>query len=177
MHINHKSAAALLVGATILLPVLASALSSDVAVSVTASGTLDQEEDLSLDQDSLGSITDLTPIGAAQVESSAEARAFEATLLRADKNLRSIDLSGDKVVVSYNERGYFLGIMPVIMPVTVTVEANGKISLEYPWYYFLIREDKERLESALTSTTTARSLGARAMIAANIVQTLIATNP
>lgn len=133
---------------------------------------------LTLTQDDLSTLGSTTATTAGQVTSVNDLTAFEATSLRADPNVRSISLSQSSVQVSYDEQGQLFGFLPVVMPVTANVDPAGNVTVNYPWYGFLVSANKNALETALnagvqtnisTQGLTVLTPSQEAAIAANII--------
>ncbi len=66
-------------------------------------------------------------------------------LISEDTKVSSVELSGDKVAISYQEPAKLFGFIQITIPVTVAVTASGATSIQYPWYSFLLSSDRASL--------------------------------
>ena len=73
--------------------------------------------------------------------------AYAAEVLAQDANAVAVDVSGEAMVVAYRQRAKLLAFIPITMTVTSSVAADGKVSLSYPWYSFLVSKDYGKLKS------------------------------
>lgn len=77
--------------------------------------------------------------------SSSPARTHAAVLLRSDANVSAIALSPARVMLRYREPAKLFGFIRVQLPVEVSVTADGKTSVTYPWYSFLYATNETSL--------------------------------
>lgn len=94
-------------------------------------------------------------VDAEQVTTDADLRSFVVSQIRSDENFMSADIGDEEVVVSYRQPARFLGILPMMMPVRVTVDAGGDVDIDYPWYSFLSLTNRADLEAAIESEVAA----------------------
>ncbi len=127
----------------------------DADVSVNEGSSVSTEEmvvtreDLSLEQ---SSNVEVSLDGVATEE---DLRIYALSAVRADENVNSISFGGDEITVSYKTGGHFIGIIPMDMSVDVRVNQEGEVSLDYPWYGFLVVKDDADLEASLQAEVDA----------------------
>ncbi|MDB5254374.1 MAG: hypothetical protein JWL80_440 [Parcubacteria group bacterium] len=106
-------------------------------------------------------------------------KVYAAGNFQSDANLQNMEFSGNKVVVGYNERGRFLGLIPVTMNVKTEVDGQGNVTTHYPWYNFLVSNDRAELEASLktrisnilsarTDSSASLTIGEQARVAAEV---------
>jgi len=90
---------------------------------------------------------------AADVTTEDSLRAYAESTLRANESIDAVEMDGEGMVVRYRQPARFLGFIPGHMPVTVNVTNDGAVSVDYPWYAFLMTTDTDRadFESRLAS--------------------------
>ncbi len=87
------------------------------------------------------------------VTSSTQFEAYARSIMTSDENLTKVETSADEVSVWYKENGEFLGFIPVTVSTRTTVEADGTVEVDRPWYNFLTRtSDSASLKADLEST-------------------------
>jgi hypothetical protein len=124
-------------------------VTTDTGVSFDRSNTIDKEG-VSIEHRNIAS-----------VKNTEDLKLYAAANFQSDENLQNMEFAGDKVVVGYNERGRFLGFIPVTLNVKTEVDANGNVTTHYPWYNFLVSNDRAELEASL-KTRISNILSARA---------------
>lgn len=101
---------------------------------------------------------------ASQVSTEDDLRAFALSSMRSDEDLNSISFESDTVTVVYNDEGRFIGFIPVTLTVKVSVDQNGDVTIDYPWYGFLVAKDKAdidaRVRAAIDGAASVRASGA-----------------
>ncbi|MHB0865605.1 MAG: hypothetical protein ACYC1Y_01760 [Minisyncoccota bacterium] len=86
-----------------------------------------------------------TQTTSADASSSESLQTHAKTVVSGDARVSSVELSSDKVALSYEEPAKLFGFIQVTIPVTVAVTADGTTSIEYPWYGFLLSSDRTSL--------------------------------
>ena len=66
-------------------------------------------------------------------------------LANEDARVSSVTLSSQNVAVTYHEPARLFGFVSISVPVTVSVDANGAVRVNYPWYSFLFSTDQPGL--------------------------------
>lgn len=101
----------------------------------------------SLDNGTVYSIDDV-----AGVQSSAGLESYAATSVRDDERLESVSLEDNMLSVRYKTDAKLFGFIPASMHVDAVVDANGAVTVRYPWYAFLMSsfESRTELEARLT---------------------------
>lgn len=87
---------------------------------------------------------------AAVVETSEDLRAYVAGVIDADARIERTDLSSEAVTVVYQQPGRLFGFVPVSMTVTVTVDSSGDVTVDYPWYGFMVATEQSRAVAEAT---------------------------
>lgn len=82
-------------------------------------------------------------IAATSVMSRDDLSAFATASLKRDANMVSIESSQDEVSVEYREPARFLGFIPMTITSEATVESDGTVEVDRPWYRFLIALDRD----------------------------------
>lgn len=99
-------------------------------------------------------------MAAGEVSSEADLETFAAASINSDANLQGMEFSDEEIAVSYKQPGKILGFIPVLVTVEASLDAEGNIDLDYPWYQFIVVTDRAELESELQSEVGARAAGA-----------------
>lgn len=77
-------------------------------------------------------------VSSGSVQTDTDLSAFIQGQMTADTNVQEVQASSDGVQVTYKVPGKFLGFIPVQIDTTATVHADGSVSIDYPWYGFLV---------------------------------------
>lgn len=93
------------------------------------------------------SVTDAT-----DVHTPAALEAYAGASMKDDNRLTSVSLDAGNLTVTYKTDAKFLGFIPASVTVTATVDADGAVTVKYPWYAFLMStyENRTELEARLT---------------------------
>jgi len=113
------------------------------------SASLHQKDVVKTDpQDEILRVTD-----AAEVGSNRSLKAYATSLMRADARLDSVEIADKKMDVRYRQPARLLGFIPASLVLTVQVDEQGAIKIDYPWYAFLMKTDRNEkdLETVLAS--------------------------
>jgi hypothetical protein len=100
-----------------------------------------------------------TTIDTALVTTTDDLRAYAVATVREDRYIASLRLSGDAITVRYHKPGHLLGVLPLAVPTTATVRANGSVSFTEPWYGAVTFAERDRMKSALEVRTHALLTG------------------
>jgi hypothetical protein len=104
-----------------------------------------------------------TPV-AGDVNSDGELSSFIGAQIRGDKNVDQIQATPDTVAVTYREHAKLFGLIPVVVDTTAIVNADGTITVSYPWYGFLLSTNndlkakvQDRVQTALNAHASANA--------------------
>jgi hypothetical protein len=97
----------------------------------------------------------------ASVQSSSDLSGYVAARLQDDSNISQIQASGSNVAVTYTEPAKVLGIFPVNVEATATVNNDGVVAISYPWYAFIFSTNTSDLQDKIQTSVSA-DLGANA---------------
>jgi hypothetical protein len=129
--------------------------SGDSSVSVDANGALDIVPILITRADVDTNAVESTSVSAANVKSDADLKGFVAAEIKGDKNVSQVETSAENVAVTYNQHAKLFGFIPVKVKATAVVDANGDVSVSYPWWTVLAATDKAALEAELQAKVDA----------------------
>lgn len=157
---------------------------ASTGVSVTANGSANEGSDSSAMSAGLGVNADVSgdtraPImvtradvegntvtsasaDASTVLNDADLSDFIAAQIKADGNVNSIQSTQDSVAMSYRVPAKFLGFIPMNVDATAVVNADGTVSVTYPWYSFLLATNGDlnaRINGAVQNVLGARANG------------------
>lgn len=136
------------------------AVDASLEVGASATSTEDGEEadagssfSFSIERDAMDPNTDYAVTDADLVRSEASLESYASATVRADERLESLMVEDGRMDMTYRKDAKFLWFIPTSMHARVTVDANGEVSVRYPWYSFLMKVDESRadLEARLTS--------------------------
>jgi hypothetical protein len=82
----------------------------------------------------VGSASRVAPLS---VRTDADLQAYVKGEIEADSGMQAVEIS-DSVSVDYAQRAKLFGFIPVTVTVTTEVDTDGKVSVRYPWYGFLL---------------------------------------
>lgn len=66
-----------------------------------------------------------------------------------DKDVSKIEVQEDRILLAYRQPAKFLGFIPVSVIANVKVDAQGNVSVDYPWYTILSVKDDAKLKEEL----------------------------
>ncbi len=115
----------------------------------TSSDSTDTDSDTGLTGSVSAVIDPLTVRTDADLETYAEAT------VSSDERVQDVNVSDDEVSIEYDERAHLFGIFPILVTATATVDAQGNVSVRYPWYRFLMSTEHEALEASATAEVRA----------------------
>lgn len=87
---------------------------------------------------------------------------FIAAQIKGDTNVDAIQSTSDSVAVTYKVPAKLLGFIPMNVAATAVVNADGSVTVNYPWYGFLLSTDgnlNARVEGAVQSVLGANANG------------------
>lgn len=85
------------------------------------------------------------------VSNRGELRSFLNHILKNDAHIENVHVSSTTIETHYNMPAKFLWAIPTNISADVTVNANGSVTVTYPWYAFLFAKNGE-IENTLTQT-------------------------
>ena len=87
------------------------------------------------------------------VRTAASLESYAGFSVENDERLQAATLEDNQLTMKYRTDAAFLGFIPSRMTVTATTDVDGMVSVNYPWYSFLMRvnESRTELETRLTS--------------------------
>jgi hypothetical protein len=89
---------------------------------------------------------------AAMVSTSDQLKTYAAGMMHSNANVESVQSSNSSVSMNYKESGKLFGFIPTMVKVRSTTDANGNVSLSYPWYHFLVSTNDSTLKSDMESS-------------------------
>ena len=98
---------------------------------------------------------------AASVKSRADLSSYVATQIKNDSNISRVETSPNSVAVSYKQKAKLFGFLPITVNAKAVADANGNVTVRYPWYAFLASTNRAELEGKLESRVSS-VIGARA---------------
>ncbi len=75
--------------------------------------------------------------------------AYAQAAMQSDSAIAGMNFSTDAVEVRYKESAKFLALIPVTFTVVARADADGSVSVSYPWYSFLTVDNHDRIETEL----------------------------
>ncbi|GEM_PF-4496626 len=94
---------------------------------------------------------------AAKVHSSVDFEHFVSHKAKTDSALKDVEVKDGKVSVTYNEPAELFGFINTTLSTHVSVDAQGKVQVAYPWYHIFMKEHASR---ASIQSDIARALAA-----------------
>lgn len=86
-----------------------------------------------------------------QVKTKADLSGFIVAQMQNDANVSAVQASTSAISVTYPQYAKLFGVFPVTVDTTATVNADGTVSISYPWYRFLLSSDDHDLQAKLQS--------------------------
>ena len=121
--------------------------SSDSNATLTTSGAVSviviTRADVQIDADAAA---DVSP---ASVRSDADLSSYVAAQVAGDENVSKIETSAENVSVTYKQRAWLFGLVPVTLDVSAIVRTDGSVDVRYPWYAFLMVTNESELEATI----------------------------
>lgn len=100
----------------------------------------------SIERASMDANTEYAVSDADFVRSAASLESYASATVRADERLESLTVENGRLAMEYRKAAKFLWLIPASMKVQVTADANGDVSVKYPWYAFLMQTDESRVD-------------------------------
>lgn len=118
----------------------------------TSTGTAGAALSFNFDRKGVAEGTQYSVDDASSVQTAAGLESYAASSVKDDERLQSAELSDGNLTVSYRTDAKLLGFIPASIKVTATVDADGNVSVRYPWYAFFMPtyESRADLETRLT---------------------------
>ncbi|MBV9349759.1 MAG: hypothetical protein JO026_03335 [Patescibacteria group bacterium] len=107
------------------------------------------------------SIPLLSSVSSADVSSDAALATYAKAVVKSDDNVGSVATGPDHVAVTYKQRAWLFGFIPTTVNTEADVTSDGKVSVHYPWYAFLMKTTKSSLENRIHASLSA-DMGANA---------------
>lgn len=133
-----------------------------------------EAEAVILERSSLEESASTTTVAIGFVQDRADLEAYAKVAMRSDEHIKAVESSGERVRMTYDKNARLFGFIPVVVVVHVEVDSEGNVSLQYPWYGFLLRKDDMAIETALSSAAKA-TIDAHASVQAGMSPKLQAT--
>lgn len=101
---------------------------------------------------------------ATDVTDAASLRAYAEASLRNDDRFDGIVMNDQGMQVTYRKNARLFGVIPSGMNVSIRVDGDGEVSVDYPWYSFLYatEETRDELASRIESELASADAGASA---------------
>jgi hypothetical protein len=117
---------------------------------------------------SAGSGGNATVTAPSSVRTQSDLSAYATTVVKTDENVESADLSDEEVSVRYKQRAWLFGVIPMYVTAEARAEADGRVTVRYPWYGFLLSKgERVELESDL-NVAVESALGGSASAGADL---------
>lgn len=85
----------------------------------------------------------------ANIQTSQDLDIYTQSLSQSDRNVEKVEMTDNRILLAYRMPAKFLGFIPVTVMTNVQVDAQGNVSVNYPWYTFLSVKDDEKLKADL----------------------------
>lgn len=76
-------------------------------------------------------------------------RLYTRSLEQEDRDIENVEMQDDHIVLAYRQPAKFLGLVPVSVIANVKVDAQGNVSVDYPWYTVLSFKNDAKLKEEL----------------------------
>ena len=86
-------------------------------------------------------------IAASDVKTSADLSGYVAAQMKSDNNISAVESASDSVSVTYKQKAKLFGFIPVTLNARAVVDAQGNVTISYPWYAFLAVTNKADLQA------------------------------
>ena len=86
---------------------------------------------------------------ASSVSTHTDLSSFVTAQVAGDNNVTSVNTSATSVAIVYKQPAHLFGFIPVTVDVMTTVDGGGQVSVDYPWYSFLLSTNKDMLRVTL----------------------------
>ncbi len=85
----------------------------------------------------------------ANISTDDDLKVYTTSLKNEDKNVSKVEVADNQILLAYRQPAKFLGFIPSNVTAKVMVDAQGNISVNYPWYTFLSVKNDEKLKADL----------------------------
>jgi len=93
------------------------------------------------------------------VRTDADLETYAEATVSSDERVQDVNVTEDEVSIEYDERAHLFGVFPILVTATATVDSEGKVSVRYPWYRFLMSTQQEALEASANAEVRAALSG------------------
>lgn len=91
----------------------------------------------------------------ANISTDDDLKVYTKSLKNEDKNVSKVEVTDNQILLAYRQPSKFLGFIPSMSTAYVKIDAQGNLSVDYPWYTFLSVKDDEKLKADLQMQITA----------------------
>ena len=143
----------------------------------SVTGRESDEEDMEIEIDQESADTGSSTIDTADnVSNRGELRSFLNHMIKKDDHIADVHVSSTTIETHYEMPAKFLWAIPTSINADVVVNADGSVTVTYPWYAFLFAKDGE-IENTLThalssSAAETASTSASASVQAHLLNLL-----
>lgn len=123
--------------------------STSATSGVTATGAIGAGSDEGLVVTRGDVVSTATAMSAISVSTQADLKAYATSFISSDEDVTRVEADADEVSVWYKQPAKLLGFIPVRVSAQASVNADGTVDVDYPWYSFLTTYDDAKLESDL----------------------------
>ncbi len=114
--------------------------------SVNEEDTAESALDISFTRTSIEEGTTYSVTESGRVRSVSGLESYLGASVQNDERLTSVAISDNRMDLTYKRDGRLLWIVPIQMGTRVSVDAEGEVSVRYPWYSFLVATDESRVD-------------------------------
>ena len=136
---------------------------TDIHTNINTAASLENVElhfdaDADMDDTEESSVND-----ANEVHTSQDFSHFVALKAKHDANLKSVDVSDDKVEVEYKEPAKLFGFINSSVTAHATADIKGNVEVSYPWYHIFMKKQSSSaaLQSKIALAIAAEQKGER----------------
>lgn len=119
---------------------------SGAAAESTAEIVVDSGLNFRFGREDLDESTEYTVVAADSVRSAAALESYAAATVRNDARVESLALEDNRFEMAYRKPARFLWIIPASMTIRAETDAEGNVSVDYPWYSFLMSTGESRAD-------------------------------
>ena len=113
-----------------------------------------------------------SPTASSNISTDSDLNLYTTSLQEQDKNVAKVETKDDYILVGYREPGKFLGFIPVSVTANAKVDADGKVTISYPWYTFLTAKNDADLRTSLDAKNFGTLASLSAQQRAEVIQSL-----
>lgn len=104
---------------------------------------------VNLDDAAKSVIVNLNGNSVSLIKSDSDLAAYSDLVVQERPSIKSVETGNGKVVVAYRQPAKFLGLIGTNMGATVTVNAQGNVTVSLPWYSFLFTKNTNAVKTAV----------------------------